>query len=187
MSIDNPKSERINVTAIMAMSLNGRITKGTEADERNWTSKEDKDFFNSIISSADSVVMGINTFNATPKSKVPKYSHRLSVVLTHNPEDFSEYESSGIREFWDKSAHELVVELEKRGFKSALLLGGGGVNAEFFGSGLVDELWLTIEPKIFGSGKLLIEDFSELETNFNLESHRQLNNEGTLLLHYIKS
>ncbi|MDQ2973321.1 MAG: dihydrofolate reductase family protein [bacterium] len=186
MNIDNPKSKNIMVTSIMAMSINGRITRQDEMDVKSWTSLEDKEFFESILYKAESVIMGSNTFTATLKTKVPKYRRRLTVVLSHSPENFSEYSVEGVREFWNKSALETTEKLKNMGIKTALLLGGSRLNSEFFEAGLVDELWLTIEPKIFGKGKLLIEDFESFELNFRLESHIQLNDSGTLLLHYVK-
>ena len=47
--------------------------------------------------------------------------------------------------------------MKKRGFKSAILGGGAKTNAHFLKAGLVDELLLTIEPKIFGNGISLCE------------------------------
>ena len=44
----------------------------------------------------------------------------------------------------------LIAELARRGTKNALLLGGGTLNAQMTRAGLVDELRLTIAPRLFG-------------------------------------
>jgi dihydrofolate reductase len=46
----------------------------------------------------------------------------------------------------------VLAELESAGFKSAILGGGAFVNSDFLKRGLIDEIWLTVEPKIFGDG-----------------------------------
>ena len=38
------------------------------------------------------------------------------------------------------------------GYKSAVLGGGTYLNTQFLERKLIDEIWLTIEPKIFGDG-----------------------------------
>lgn len=90
--------------------------------------------------------MGKQTFLASKPSRQSKNTNRLSIILTHNTSELAKYSVPGMREFWDKSASETVNELEKRGIKSAALLGGANINSQFFSAGLVDELWLTVEP-----------------------------------------
>ena len=46
----------------------------------------------------------------------------------------------------------LLAELRRRGMKSFLLLGGGGLNQLFYEEGLVDELKLTLAPLLLGKG-----------------------------------
>ncbi len=53
---------------------------------------------------------------------------------------------------WVTGEPEKVLEgTGKMGYKSAILGGGTYINTEFLReTGLIDEIWLTIEPKIFG-------------------------------------
>jgi len=64
-----------------------------------------------------------------------------------------------------------------------LLLGGGTINALFLKESLVDELYLTLEPRIFGKGKTLVRE-GEFEVLLELMNIKRLNQSGTLLLKY---
>ena len=71
----------------------------------------------------------------------------------------------------------------QKGYKKLLLPGGTNTNTSFLIAGLVDEILLTVEPKIFGLGKQLFLEKS-LEASLELLSFKKLNKQGTLLLHY---
>ncbi|MEB3779341.1 MAG: dihydrofolate reductase family protein [Desulfurococcales archaeon] len=45
-----------------------------------------------------------------------------------------------------------LCELRKRGIKRILVEGGGRINYSLLSMGLVDEVWVTIAPEVFGSG-----------------------------------
>ncbi|MDE1861065.1 MAG: dihydrofolate reductase family protein [Candidatus Micrarchaeota archaeon] len=51
-----------------------------------------------------------------------------------------------------RSVDEAADMLRRRGFGSALIGGGGGLNASFMRAGLVDELILDIDSSAFGEG-----------------------------------
>ncbi|MCQ2562659.1 MAG: dihydrofolate reductase family protein, partial [Alphaproteobacteria bacterium] len=63
------------------------------------------------------------------------------------------------------------------------LLGGGQTNYLFLKENMVDDLFLTIEPKMFGAGKHL-NICKKLDIQLQLVSCKVLNKTGTLLLHY---
>ena len=65
-----------------------------------------------------------------------------------------------------------------------LLAGGARVYSSFIKEGLVDEIYLTVEPVIFGQGKPLLAD-GDSDVNLKLVSSKKLNKNGTLLLKYI--
>ena len=69
------------------------------------------------------------------------------------------------------------------GYKKILLVGGATINGLFLKQNLVDELFLTIEPKIFGYGKNIVEG-NLLNTSLQLISIKKINKFGTLLLKY---
>ncbi len=172
----------MKIIIVMVCSVNGKITKGNNPDVYAWSSKEDKDFFLPLVKKHNLIVMGSKTYQAVRKN-LDLNQKKLRIVLTKNPKKYSVQAIPGKLEFTSEAPRSLVNRLRQRGYKSALLLGGGIINSLFLKAQLVDELQLVIEPLIFGAGQPLV-----AEANFNsslkLISHRVLNRQGTLLLKY---
>jgi len=65
----------------------------------------------------------------------------------------------------DKKSQEISNDIEKEGFSDAVLAGGALVNSLFAEEKLIDEIIVTISPKIFGYGISLFSDeiFMDLE------------------------
>lgn len=160
----------------MAMSADGKI--GKSADHfADWTSAEDKKIFVQVSKAAKAVIFGRSTYETIGKP----LKERLNLVLTSSPE---KYESiPGSLEFISaQNPKEAVDYLSTKGYTEAVLGGGANTNRQFLKAGLVDEIYLTIEPIIFGKGIPLIDD-AELDLKLSLIENRQLN-ENTVLLHY---
>ncbi len=172
----------MKVVMIMVSSLNGKTTNGDDPDIYRWTSGEDSDFFFSKIKEAKVIIMGSGTYDVI-KDKIKNDPGRLRVVLTSSPEKYSDNNKKDILEFSSLAPRELVLALSSRGYDEMLLVGGAGVNKSFIESGLVDEIFLTIEPVLFGSGKNLINDGNYLK-NLELIDVTKLNDKGTILLKY---
>jgi len=141
---------------------------------------EDVKHFSNLVASYNAVVMGRKTYKAMHIRIEPG---KLCVVLTRTPEDFSKEEVGGRLEFTKETPVELIARLKKKGYTKLLLIGGGYTNAAFLEAGLVNELYLTIEPFIFGVGAELVSG-PALDTTLNLMDFRKLNSRGTLLLRY---
>ncbi len=165
-----------------ASSIDGKLARGDDPDVRTWTSAEDAAHFAQLKGKHNLLVMGRGTYEAMrPKLKLSPATRR--VVLTHRPEVFAAEAVDGQLEFSNESVAKLVQRLENQGYSAMLLVGGGQVHAEFFAAGLIDEIYLTIEPLVFGTGT----DFAAgvlLNTKLSLLSIDKLNPRGTLLLHY---
>lgn len=172
----------MKVILVMVSSLDGKITKWDDGDSFVWTSKEDQAHFLSVVRKSKLIVMGSKTFEiAKPKPK----KGVLRIVMTRSPSQYKNLLVPGQLEFTNEDPKELVKRLEKQGFKELLLVGGGGFNTTFYKAGLVDELWLTLEPRIFGKGKMIV-DQTPIDIALTLESVKELNKQGTLLLKYTK-
>lgn len=130
---------------MMAMTVDGKIAKHTD-HPATWTSKADKKSFIKESKEAGVIIMGQTTYETIGKP----LPGRLNFVLSKVPEKFEN--QPGLLEYFNGSEQEVVEELKSRGFKKALLGGGAFVNGSFLRAGLVDELLLTIEPKLFGAG-----------------------------------
>ena len=75
----------------------------------------------------------------------------------------------------------MLAQLERRGRRRCALLGGEQVYGRFLADDLVDELVLTVEPLLFGSGRRLVAE--PIERRFALADVERLN-PSTLLLRY---
>ena len=64
-----------------------------------------------------------------------------------------------------------------------LVVGGGLTNALFLKSKLVNEVYLTIEPRLFGVGTNLLNE-KNIDVQLRLTSIMKLNKQGTLHLKY---
>jgi len=155
---------------MMAITLDGKIAKNSEHFP-NWTSKEDKKLFAKISREHGVVMMGAKTF-ATFPSPLPG---RLNVVFTLEKDP---PEIEGVK--WVTGEPEPVLEeLEKMGYKSALLGGGAFLNTLFLEKKLIKEIILTIEPKIFGDGiSLFNKDF---DLNLQLKEVKKINDNAIMV------
>jgi len=159
----------------MAMSADGFITKH-QGGLVDWTSKEDKKHFRTITKEVGAVIYGKKTFDTFPKP----LPDRLNIVMTRNPEGLEQQE--GLLEFTNAEPLALLKDLAKREFEQVVLGGGAQINKLFLEQNLVDEIYLTIEPKLFGSGHPLL---SETKIDVDLELIHMTNlTQDSLLLHY---
>ena len=122
------------------------------------------------------MVMGLNTFNTFP-SPLPG---RLHIVYSPD-ENASEKNIPEVVEYTKDSPADLIKKLEERGFTEVAICGGTTIYTMFMKSGLVETLYLTIEPKLFGKGMGIFND--DLNTNLELVS-KEVTESGTILLEY---
>ena len=52
----------MKVVMVAVVSANGKLTRGNDPDIYKWTSKEDQNFFFSLISKSKLIVMGSGTY-----------------------------------------------------------------------------------------------------------------------------
>ncbi len=159
------------------MTADGIIAKNANHNAFTWTSQEDKDHFQALSKEIGVVVMGGNTFKASGRKNYPG---RIAYVLTNNPE---QYEFGENVEALSGTPQAIAAELRNRGHEKVALIGGATVNRDFLRAGLIDEIFLTVEPLIFGQGLHLFED-DDLEIKLKLISSMKINEQGTLLLNY---
>lgn len=172
----------MKIILAMVMSADGKTTKWEESNINDWTSQEDSDHFFSLIEKNNAILMGRKTYSAS-QSVIKLSSQKLRIVITKDPNKYSKFSVPNQLEFTNDDPKEIVDKLIERGFDQALLVGGENVNALFFKSKLISEIWLTVEPKIFGSGNSLVKD-EKLDIGLELMSINRLNKKGTLLLKY---
>ena len=165
---------------IFVTTLDGKVTKGDNPFVKSWSSRSDQEYFRNIWSSSSLIVMGSKTFILDPIKPSPA---RLLIVITSRPHEFSQFNVPGQIEFTDEKPTEIVSRLEKKGIGQMLIVGGPHLAASFLREKLIDELWLTIEPKIFGEGNDLVSG-EKLDISLKLISCEKVNDEGTLITKY---
>lgn len=170
----------MKIVLVFVSTLDGKVTKWGDPHVKSWSSQKDQDYFNKLWNDASLIVMGSNTFITEPF--VPSLNHLL-IVMTRHPTKFKNDEVLGQLEFTNKSPVQLVNRFEKKGYELMTLVGGAQIATSFLKKQLVDEIWLTIEPKIFGlGGNFVIEE--KLDINLRLISFEKANDQGTLITKY---
>lgn len=167
---------------VMVASVDGKTTSWNTSTVSEWTSIEDKNHFKKVILENNLIIMGRKTFEDS-KSMLVHSEDKLRIIITKNPEKYTSDETPGMIEFTNDKPETLLRKLSSRGYKKAILAGGSKINRLFFKSGLVNEIWLTIEPIIIGKGNELIAP-DEFKFNLKLKSINSLNKTGTLLVKY---
>lgn len=160
----------MKVVMVMATTLDGKIAKHA-GHFPNWTSKEDKQMFAKYSKQCGVIILGKKTFDTLPSP----LKERLNVVFTRE-KNLPQIE--GVR--WVSGEPEDVLrELEKEGYKEVILGGGATINDLFLEKKLIDEIMMTVEPKIFGAGLSL---FSKPhEADLELIEMKKINNNSILL------
>jgi dihydrofolate reductase len=166
---------------IVATSLDGYITKH-DSEGATFTSEADQKYFREVLKTFDCSVVGATTFEAS-KDAILKWSYdgRLRVIWTRNPEKYAQYQQESSLEFSSNSLKSILENLQQRDKRHCAILGGTSVYTECLQQGLMDELWLTLEPLVFGSGKKLAEGI--LDVGLELVSLEHLSKD-TILLKY---
>jgi len=183
---------------VMAITADGKIAKSSDHFP-DWTSKEDKKMFAEVSKKHGVVIMGDKTFfTLAPKSKknasinagskeknngsfgagqaFPKpLPGRLNVVFTllKKPPKMKNVMWVG------GDLNKVLKKLEKMGYKSAILGGGAFLNTQFLKKKLINEIWLTIEPKIFGEGLGVFG--GDFEVNLKLLNVEKINEDSVVV------
>jgi len=170
----------MKIILIFVSSLDGKVTRWGESNVNLWSSHQDQDYYKKIRNESRLIVMGSHTYKADHTQPLP--NHR-SIVLTQHPETYKSQEVKGQLEFTSESPSELTTRLQRDGHDQMLLIGGPHVATSFLKEQLIDEVWLTIEPKIFGAGENFATE-EKLDVSLRLLSFEKVNEHGTLITKY---
>jgi Dihydrofolate reductase len=145
----------MHVVLFAAQSVDGWITRHDEAGDA-FTSEADKLHFRAAIRACDACVMGRATYEQSKERMRPQAFPGLRrVIWTRKPEARAAETIPGVLEFSSANPREIIDTLRAAGRKRCAILGGGSVNAAWLAAGLVDEVCLTVESRIFGHGVAL--------------------------------
>ncbi|MBI5135429.1 dihydrofolate reductase family protein [Candidatus Uhrbacteria bacterium] len=165
--------------ALVVGSIDGRVSL-TARSRPVWASAEDQKFFRTMLARADAVVVGRNTYAAS------KGLLRGKSVYLFSRRGRSPSRHSGLT----RMTEPIVINPKQANLRAMLkkhrqvcILGGAMVYQTMLDAGLIDDLYVTIEPLIFGHGKPMF-DGGKQTKQFRLLSARRLNKDGALLLRY---
>lgn len=170
------------VILLVATSTDGFIAPldQEKLPSTTWTSPEDKHFFTEKSKEIGTMIMGSKTFETIGRA----LPGRRSIIMTSQPECYTKFNSPNLF-FTNQSPEEILAELNRRDVKQVALCGGASIYNLFLQKNLVDKMFMTIEPQVFGEGiKLFSGVSSKIEERFKLLSQRKLNEKGTLLLEF---
>ncbi|MGD9128968.1 MAG: dihydrofolate reductase family protein [Candidatus Woesebacteria bacterium] len=205
----------MNVFIIAAISADGFIAQDKEQSSLNWTTKADTKFFVERTKKAAVVVMGRKTYQ-TIKPKYRPFKNRLNIVYSRDDswlrDDEKLFLEQTVKEGWlaqptqfyvtQDNPKNLISSLKKKNIKEVAICGGVSIYTKFMQAGVVNKIYLTVEPVLFGSGLKLFnqslspaallgsattatataknKDFQALQ----LVAVKKLGDEGAVLLEY---
>lgn len=162
---------------IAAVTLDGKIG-ANEKHFSNWTSKEDKKFMRALLDTCDVIIVGNNTY----KTAIKPLSKRNCIVLTRSVKTTNRVTENLL--FLNTKSTNLKKTIEKAGYRKIAVLGGAQTYSYCLEHKMLDDLYLTIEPIIFGSGVPLFAGKYKLRKT-KIVSTKKLNRAGTLLVHSV--
>ena len=145
----------MKVIVLMALTVDGFIGRSGN-DFPNWSGSADKKLFRQVSSQAGVVIMGSRTFDTIGKP----LKGRKNVIMTRNKDRRSIWENLV---YTNQEPADLLRQLEKEGYREVVLAGGSLVNTLFARQNLIDELYLTYSPIIFGAGVSLFSEPVSME------------------------
>ncbi len=140
----------MKVILLAVITVDGFIAQSIEQSSIEWNSNEDRKFFSNLTKKIGTMIMGSRTFatinRALPGRKIVVLSDKERLVEFSDEEVVVE----------NGNLKDVLAKLEQDGCKEVAVVGGSNVYTQFLTQQLVDELYLTIEPVMFGRGIKLL-------------------------------
>ena len=160
----------------MAVTIDGKTGKNSRHFP-DWTETDDKKLFARITRKAGVLIMGSKTFDTIGKP----LPGRKNIVMSRDKKRVSE--NSNLV-FTEKEPGDILSDLSKEGFSEVIIAGGATINSLFARSNLIDELIVTISPKVFGKGISLFEE--DIAMDFQLVSCAKIGQDTVLIKYKVK-
>lgn len=169
----------MKVILYMATSINGFISR--KDDSTHWSDGELKAYIDKV-KSCGNLVVGRKTYEIMQSdtdgdSDSEVLGNPQIVVITKNKSLIDKEKVKFVN-----SPREAIIFLKKTGFKEVLVAGGSKNNSAFLSEGLIDEIFLDIEPKVFGDGTPFLVP-SNIELDLKLIGIAKIGDQ-TVQLHY---
>ncbi|MCL4362121.1 MAG: dihydrofolate reductase family protein [Candidatus Parvarchaeum sp.] len=149
-----------NLAVYMHVSINGMIARSDNSDFSSELARFD---FLKTMKKYKVNVIGRNTFKIASKSNGFPLDGLNIVVTKHKIKLKREWKNVIVT---DKKPKDIIKIIESKGYKSAMVA-GGKLATSFLKEGLVNEIYLNVEPIAFGKGIPIF-------TNENFETKLEL-------------
>jgi dihydrofolate reductase len=166
----------MKVILLMAVTVDGMIARDS-TQLVDWTGNADKKYFVQITKKAGVMIMGSRTFDTIGKV----LPGRKNIVMTRDKKRVS---TDKDLIFTDRNPIEIVNYIEKQGFESFALIGGSVVNTLFIKENLINEVHVTIVPRLFGKGLALFDE--TMDIHLELLDVEKINGTHILLKYRVK-
>lgn len=155
-------ADRPYVFSNMVQTIDGKILPGgRDETAAGLGSSVDGDALGTLEGHADAVLVGARTLRATGNGWNPGTEWRIVITGSGDVDPASNFLSKGRAVVASPGAAHgpgermdsddlpgMLRSLREKGVERILLLGGAEINARFFREGLVDEIFVTIAPKL---------------------------------------
>lgn len=171
----------MHTVGIAVMSLDGCLTRH-DVEGTAFASQWDQRFFRQALRTFDCAIMGGGGYRVARDSILANLMPTpLRVVLTRAPDRYGVDARPGILEFRSDEPAQVIRDLAERRYTRCAVVGGARLLTACLSARLLDELWITLEPVVFGRGRRLIE--GTVDVRFELVT-TELLGPSTLLLRY---
>ncbi|MDP3726881.1 MAG: dihydrofolate reductase family protein, partial [bacterium] len=131
-----------------------------------------------FVKKRGNIILGKRTYEIMRgENEFEKLGHPFTVVVSNSPEN-----KDGAKITFVSYPKEAVEVLRQRGFDEVVVGGGSTLNAGFIKEGLIDEIYLDIEPVVFGKGIRLFAE-SDFESKLQLLETKKIS-DNSIQLHY---
>lgn len=169
------------------MTIDGFIAQTGDQVSTAWTSIEDKKWFSQRTKQAGVVLFGRKTYQ-TFNRPLP---NRLNLLYTTSqPEQLASSEQQDLTTSHQPLAtalppRQLIGKLTDLGYTELAICGGALVYTQFLQAGVVDRLYLTVEPVVYGTGVKLFNE--QLSLKLRLVESKNLSDQTILLTYDVVS
>lgn len=165
----------MKIILYMTMTANGYIAK--EDDETPWSDIVWESYCE-FVKKRGNIVVGKRTYEIMKEAnEFEKLGFPITVVVSDSTGD-----EGADKIFFVSSPKEAVAVMKEKGMDEMVVGGGSTLNTGFLEDGLLDEIYLDIEPRLFGKGIKLFSD-TDISVNLRLCEVAKLSKD-VIRLHY---
>lgn len=158
----------------MAISADGYISRTN--DDTSWISETEWASYSLAVRTAGNLIVGRRTYDILTKQ--PEFLEFKNVKLVVvSSQKFQTLTSKHVVTHSPKEALENLKD-----FENVVVAGGGELNGSFLKKGLIDEIYLDVEPIVLGKGIKLFGSV-DIEANLELLETKKLS-DSEIQLHY---